>query len=39
VAAALAAAGLPPTHLVVAEEDLEDYFLHLVGQNGDPAHV
>jgi hypothetical protein len=27
-------AGTPPTHLVVEEEDLEQYFLRLVGMNG-----
>jgi ABC-2 type transport system ATP-binding protein len=27
-------AGTPPTHLVVEEEELEQYFLRLVGQNG-----
>jgi len=31
IAAALARAGAPPTHLVVEEEELEAYFLRLVG--------
>jgi ABC-2 type transport system ATP-binding protein len=32
IAALLAAAGAPPTHLAVEEEALEDYFLRLVGE-------
>ncbi len=35
VASLLVKAGTPPTHLVVEQEDLEDYFLRLVGMNGD----
>ncbi len=31
----LVGAGLSPTHLVVEEEDLEDYFLRLVGMDGE----
>jgi ABC-2 type transport system ATP-binding protein len=31
----LVGAGLSPTHLVVEEEDLEAYFLRLVGMNGE----
>jgi ABC-2 type transport system ATP-binding protein len=31
VAALLAAAGTPPTHLAVAQQDLESHFLHLIG--------
>ncbi|HVN54460.1 MAG TPA: ABC transporter ATP-binding protein [Anaerolineaceae bacterium] len=34
VAVALVRAGTPPTRLVVEEEDLEQYFLRLVGMNG-----
>jgi len=37
VSAQLAAAGAPATHLVVEEEELEPYFLRLVGQNGLPG--
>jgi ABC-2 type transport system ATP-binding protein len=32
-------AGTPPTHLVVEEEELEQYFLRLVGMEGGPAHA
>ena len=35
----LVAAGTPPTHLQVEEEDLETYFLRLVGGNGAPSFV
>lgn len=35
IACRLVEAGLPPTHLVVEEEDLEQYFLRLVEVNGD----
>lgn len=35
IASLLVQAGTPPTHLVVEQEDLEDYFLRLVGVNGD----
>ena len=34
IAGLLAAAGVPPTHLVVKEEELEHYFLRLVGARG-----
>jgi ABC-2 type transport system ATP-binding protein len=34
----LVSAGTPPTRLVVEEEDLEQYFLRLVGMDGEPAH-
>jgi ABC-2 type transport system ATP-binding protein len=34
VASLLVRAGAPPTRLVVEEEELEDYFLRLVGMNG-----
>jgi ABC-2 type transport system ATP-binding protein len=37
VASLLAGAGAPPTHLVVEEEDLEHYFLRLVGAGGGAA--
>jgi ABC-2 type transport system ATP-binding protein len=33
VAAALAAAGTPPTHLAVEHEDLEDHFMRLTGED------
>jgi ABC-2 type transport system ATP-binding protein len=33
VATALVAAGVPPTHLVVEHEDLETYFLRIVGEH------
>jgi ABC-2 type transport system ATP-binding protein len=39
VASLLVHAGAPPTHLVVEEEDLEQYFLRLIGIHGEPAHV
>ena len=35
IASLLVRAGSPPTHLVVEEEELEVYFLRLVGSNGD----
>lgn len=35
IASLLVHAGSPPTQLVVEEEELEDYFLRLVGSNGD----
>jgi ABC-2 type transport system ATP-binding protein len=35
VATRLVQAGFPPTQLLVEEEDLERYFLRLVGMNGD----
>jgi ABC-2 type transport system ATP-binding protein len=34
----LVGAGTPPTHLVVEEEELEQYFLRLVGMEGGAAH-
>ena len=37
VAGRLAAAGVPPTHLVVEEEELEHSFLRLVGFSGGAA--
>jgi ABC-2 type transport system ATP-binding protein len=35
IASLLVQAGAPPTQLLVEEEDLEQYFLRLVGMNGD----
>jgi ABC-2 type transport system ATP-binding protein len=35
IAMLLVQAKMPPTHLVVEEEELEDYFLRLVGANGE----
>ena len=35
IAAVLVQGGTPPTELLVEEEELEDYFLRLVGANGD----
>jgi ABC-2 type transport system ATP-binding protein len=35
IATLLVQASVPPTHLVVEEEELEQYFLRLVGMNGD----
>jgi ABC-2 type transport system ATP-binding protein len=35
IASLLVQAGTPPTELLVDEEELEDYFLRLVGVNGD----
>ncbi len=32
-------AGTPPTHLVVEEEELEQYFLRLVGLEGGMQHA
>jgi ABC-2 type transport system ATP-binding protein len=37
IAGLLTAAGVPPTHLVVEEEELEHYFLRLVGAGGGAA--
>ena len=38
IASLLVGAGLPPTHLVVEEEELEAYFLRLVGMEGGKNH-
>ena len=38
IASLLVKAGTPPTHLTVEEEELEHYFLRLVGMNGGPQH-
>jgi len=39
IASLLVQAGAPPTQLLVEEEDLEDYFLRLVGMsNGGTRH-
>lgn len=35
IASLLVQAGTPPTQLLVEEEELEQYFLRLVGSNGD----
>ena len=35
IASLLVQAGVPPTHLTVEEEELEQYFLRLVGMNGE----
>ena len=35
IASLLVQAGTPPTELLVDEEELEDYFMRLVGANGD----
>ena len=34
----LVKAGTPPTQLMVEEEELEQYFLRLVGMNGGPPN-
>ena len=34
IASLLVQAGIPPTELIVDEEELEDYFLRLVGADG-----
>lgn len=39
VARLLVEAGAPPTRLLVEEEDLEQYFLRLIGVNGDERHA
>ena len=39
LATRLVNSGNPPTHLVVEEEDLEQYFLRLVGLNGGEDHA
>ena len=38
IASLLVKAGTPPTHLIVEEEELEHYFLRLVGMDGGPHH-
>jgi ABC-2 type transport system ATP-binding protein len=38
IASLLVGAGLAPTHLAVEEEDLEQYFLRLVGVNAEGKH-
>jgi ABC-2 type transport system ATP-binding protein len=38
IASLLVQAGTPPTHLTVEEEELEHYFLRLVGMDGGPHH-
>src|SRR5690606_30045044 len=38
VATLLVGAGTPPTHLRVEEEDLERYFMRLLGKNGAVQH-
>ncbi len=38
VASLLVNAGVPPTQLIVEEEDLEAYFLRLIGMNGGSRH-
>jgi ABC-2 type transport system ATP-binding protein len=38
VASLLVRAGVPPTQLLVEEEDLEQYFLRLVGMDGGEQH-
>jgi ABC-2 type transport system ATP-binding protein len=35
IASLLVQAGTPPTQLLVEQEDLEQYFLRLVGMDGD----
>ena len=35
IASLLVQAGTPPTELLVEQEELENYFLRLVGANGD----
>ncbi len=39
VATLLARAGAPPTRLLVEEEELEPYFLRLIGQNGEDRNA
>ncbi len=39
IASLLVAAGVPPTQVLVEEEDLEQYFLRLVGMNGGQNHA
>jgi ABC-2 type transport system ATP-binding protein len=35
----LVQAGVPPTQVLVEEEDLEQYFLRLIGMNGGQNHA
>jgi ABC-2 type transport system ATP-binding protein len=35
ISSLLVQGGTPPTELLVEQEELEDYFLRLVGANGD----
>ena len=39
IARLLVQAGVPPTQVLVEEEDLEQYFLRLVGMNGGQNHA
>ena len=39
IASLLVQAGVPPTKVLVEEEDLEQYFLRLVGMNGGQNHA
>ena len=39
LASLLVQAGVPPTQVMVEEEDLEQYFLRLVGMNGGQSHA
>ena len=39
IASLLVQAGVPPTQVLVEEEDLEQYFLRLVGMNGGQNHA
>ena len=38
IACLLVESGAPPTQLIVEEEDLEQYFLRLIGPNGEKSH-
>jgi ABC-2 type transport system ATP-binding protein len=39
IASLLVGAGVPPTQVLVEEEDLEQYFLRLIGMNGGQRHA
>jgi ABC-2 type transport system ATP-binding protein len=39
IASRLVGAGVPPTQVLVEEEDLEQYFLRLIGKNGEQRHA
>jgi ABC-2 type transport system ATP-binding protein len=39
VAKLMVGAGVPPTQLLTDEEDLEHYFLRLIGENGAVQHA